>query len=201
MDEQIRDLCLTFANTVHWHAGPQPWDTLHSYVELLAWSEQAGAASAHEAQQLAAQAERQPKQAHTIFERALALREAIYRVFVAQTQGQAAAAEDLALLNQELAGALSHGRLAPSEGAFRWEWVGAGEQLDAPLWPIARSAAELLTTPALLARVGQCADDRGCGWLFLDMSKNHSRRWCDINDCGNRAKQRRHYARARPASG
>jgi len=45
--------------------------------------------------------------------------------------------------------------------------------------------------------VGQCADEQGCGWLFVDTSKNRRRRWCDINDCGNRAKQRRYQQRAR----
>ena len=34
-----------------------------------------------------------------------------------------------------------------------------------------------------------------CAWLFLDTSKNHHRRWCDMTRCGNRAKVRRFYAR------
>ena len=72
----------------------------------------------------------------------------------------------------------------------------AEEVLDAPIGPIARSAAELLISEQR-ERVGQCADDRGCGWLFLDTSKNRRRRWCDISGCGNRAKQRRHYQRVR----
>jgi predicted RNA-binding Zn ribbon-like protein len=67
------------------------------------------------------------------------------------------------------------------------------------LWPVARSAADLLTSAEELARVGQCADDRGCGWLFFDTSRNHSRRWCAMKDCGNRAKARRHYRRQRKA--
>jgi predicted RNA-binding Zn ribbon-like protein len=67
------------------------------------------------------------------------------------------------------------------------------------LWPILRSAAEVLTSEKR-TRLGQCADDRGCGWLFLDTSKNRSRRWCDMEDCGNRAKARRHYLRERGRS-
>ncbi|MCX6026505.1 MAG: CGNR zinc finger domain-containing protein [Chloroflexi bacterium] len=62
------------------------------------------------------------------------------------------------------------------------------------LWPVMRSAAELLTSD-LASRVGQCQDDRGCGWLFIDTSRNHTRRWCAMGDCGNRAKARRHYLR------
>ncbi|MEO8392900.1 MAG: CGNR zinc finger domain-containing protein [Chloroflexota bacterium] len=64
---------------------------------------------------------------------------------------------------------------------------------------VALSAAELLISEAH-DRIGQCADDRGCGWLFFDTSKNHSRRWCDMNDCGNRAKQHRHHERRKDQS-
>jgi predicted RNA-binding Zn ribbon-like protein len=73
-----------------------------------------------------------------------------------------------------------------------------GDAADRPAEarPIALSAAELLISEER-ERIGQCADDRDCGWLFLDNSKNRSRRWCYINDCGNRAKQRRHYERTR----
>ena len=72
-----------------------------------------------------------------------------------------------------------------------------GYGFDRMLWPVTRSAAELLVSGEL-SRVRTCANDT-CGWLFMDTSKNRSRRWCDMNDCGNRAKARRHYARKRAA--
>jgi predicted RNA-binding Zn ribbon-like protein len=194
MDEP---LCLEFANTVRWHASATPRETLHSYADLLGWAQQKGPITAQDAERLAQLAGSYAARAAAVYERAVALREAIYRIFAAHAHEGAGAAGELTLLNGELGEALAHARLAPGEVAYAWAWAGEGENLDAPLWPIVRSAAELLTAPALLERVGQCADDRGCGWLFLDLSKNHSRRWCDINDCGNRAKQRRHYARAR----
>jgi predicted RNA-binding Zn ribbon-like protein len=80
---------------------------------------------------------------------------------------------------------------AESDGAerFVWEWTGLEEHLTGFLWPVARSAAQLLTSP-LLPRLRLCADER-CGWVFIDQSKNASRRWCDMGDCGNRAKARR----------
>jgi len=59
---------------------------------------------------------------------------------------------------------------------------------------VARSAAELLTSDNV-DRVRECEDDRGCGYLFIDQSKNRSRRWCSMESCGNRAKARRYYAR------
>jgi len=75
--------------------------------------------------------------------------------------------------------------IAKTAHGFAWNWDVDADALDAPVCPIALSAAELLISEER-QRIGQCADDRGCGWLFLDTSKNHSRRWCDINDCGNR---------------
>ena len=65
---------------------------------------------------------------------------------------------------------------------------------DRILWPVARSAGELLISDKL-DRVRQCADDRGCGYLFVDTSRNRSRRWCSMESCGNRAKAHRHYQR------
>lgn len=191
--------CLKFANTVDWHASAHPNERLHSYADLLAWAEQKGIAAPLPLGELAQLAEQQPKRAAEVFARAIALREAIYAVCVAQLHGHSAAEADLALINAELGRALTHGQLAEAAQGFAFTWA-RGASLDAILWPLAGAAADLLASPELLARLGQCADERGCGWLFIDTSKNHSRRWCDINDCGNRAKQRRHQARVRTST-
>ena len=84
-------------------------------------------------------------------------------------------------------------RIGSEADSFTWEWTGDEAALDRMLWPVVGSAADLLTSEDL-DRVGECQGD-GCGWLFIDMSRNHSRRWCDMGDCGNRAKARRHYRR------
>jgi predicted RNA-binding Zn ribbon-like protein len=187
-------LCLDFANTADWHASDQPEEELHSYNDLLAWAKKVGALTEVEAQQLAGQAGRHPDQAVAALAQAITLREAIYAIFAAVTRGQPAKATDLAILNQALADTLNRLELVSTGKRFTWQWVDNELALNQLLWPIVRSAAALLTSEDL-ARVGQCADDRGCGWLFLDTSRNHSRRWCDIKDCGNRAKAKRHYAR------
>lgn len=189
--------CLAFTNTVNWHASAAPIDTLQSYADLVAWAQQRSVVSAQEVERLADRARRQPDEADALFARAVAVREAIYRVLVAHAHEQTPVAEDIVRLNTELAATLGYARVAWAEYSYVWAWAQEGVQLDAVLWPLVRAAAEVLTTPDMLTRIGQCADDRGCGWLFLDTSKNRSRRWCDINDCGNRAKQRRHYARTR----
>jgi len=187
-------LCLDFANTEDWHASDHPEERLRSYADLVAWAEKEGILSEAEAQQLLGEAALRPADAAAVLEQAITLREAIYRIFSAAAGGHPANAADLNIFNQELATALGCLQIMMISEGFAWNWRGQETALDRMLWPVIHSAAELLTS-AELNRVGQCADDRGCGYLFLDLSRNRSRRWCDIKDCGNRAKARRHYER------
>jgi predicted RNA-binding Zn ribbon-like protein len=187
---------LDFANTVKWHASTRPIDEIASYAALLEWASARGVIDAAWARRLQATASQQSARAEQALRQARELREAIYRIFAAVAGGQSPTSSDMALLNGALAGALAHARVEAVAGEYVWGWAHEQVALDSLLWPIVRSAAELLTS-GWRDRVGQCADDRGCGWLFIDTSKNHSRRWCDINDCGNRAKARRHYQRVR----
>ncbi len=191
-------LCLDFANTADWHRSARPEERLRSYADLLAWGRQAAALTAGEAERLLRAAQRRPADAADVLRRAVALREAIYRLFSALAAGRPPADADLAVLNAALAEALPRLRLAASEEGFVWTWAGDADALDAVLWPVARSAAELLTADER-DRVRECADDN-CGWLFLDMSRNRSRRWCSMEGCGNRAKARRYYARKKRAA-
>ncbi len=196
-------LCLDFTNTVSWHASPQPLEELKTYCDLVTWSQRVGLLSERQAQRLGEQAERRPTEAAAVLERAHETREAIYRLLSAQAHQQPGDPADVAVLNQALAAALAHARLSLTPDGFAWDWASAtaeADDLDQMLWPVVQSAVDLLTSPEL-ERVGQCADDRGCGWLFLDMTKNRSRRWCDMRDCGNRAKARRHYAKRRGGGG
>jgi predicted RNA-binding Zn ribbon-like protein len=105
---------------------------------------------------------------------------------------------DVEHVNAALHEALPHLRVARHGGGYAWDWADGGKPLMAPLRPIARSAAELLTSDDL-ARVREC-DGAACTWLFLDQSRNRSRRWCSMESCGNRAKARRHYHRNRVAA-
>ena len=126
--------------------------------------------------------------------RAIALREALYRLFSQAGSRRRPAREDLGVLQAEVTGALAHFRVAWSPAGFGWEWDQARPGLDRVLWPVAWSAAELLVQGPL-ERIRECPGQDTCGWLFLDVSKNASRRWCDMRVCGNRAKARRHYER------
>ena len=188
-------LCLDFANTVSDRPQPQPVEHLSRYVDLVSWGRQAGVLADDRAQRLVEATARRPGQAEAVLARAVALREAIYGIFLAVAKDVAWAKGDLAALNVALADALSRARIVPSGDSFVWDWAQDPAALDPMLWPVARSAADLLTSGDLAAvRVCPGSD---CRWLFVDQSRNGSRRWCDMKVCGNRAKARRFQQRRR----
>jgi predicted RNA-binding Zn ribbon-like protein len=186
-------LCLDFANTIDPRIGPQPEEFLGSYHELVTWSRYVQVLTEEEAQDLLREAMRSPRAATVTFHRAIALREVIYRVFSAIAKRSLPQTADLEELGDAFVEAMGHARLRPSPQEFQWEWVKQEQRLDGMLWPIARSAVELLTSEEV-QRVRVCP---GCGWVLLDMSKNGSRQWCSMEGCGSRAKMRRQYARKR----
>ena len=192
--------CLDFANTVD-NRPTAALEQLEIYGDLVRWAEQAEVISAGQADVLRAEAARRPEAARAALAGARVLREAIYTVFSAVAAGREAPAEPLALLNAALPPSLARLRLAvPAGGSaagtpFTWHWDLDDHALDGLLGPLVESAADLLTSPNL-ARVRECEADN-CGWLFIDRSRNRSRRWCDMAVCGNRAKARRYQARTR----
>jgi len=191
-------LCLDFANTVRNRGREDETDRLADYRLLLAWAEQAGLLDSGRADALKRQAARRPRAAAAALKRAVTLRDALFGVFSAVAAGREPHAMDFQPFNDFLVRAVPHLRLAHTSGGARWTWSGDEENLDGFLWPVAWSAAELLTS-CDLGRVCECgAED--CRWLFIDTSRNRSRRWCDMKTCGNRVKARRHYRKSRKAS-
>jgi predicted RNA-binding Zn ribbon-like protein len=172
---------------------------LRSFDLLLVWSEHAGLATRARRQRLSRLAARQPRAAARALRRALALREAIHAIGAALAHGTPAPTPALAVLNRELAAAMAQARLRTADGGFVWDWAAAPAALEGVLWPLARSAADLLVAP-LHARIKQCPG-HGCGWIFLDMTKNRSRRWCEMEVCGTRNKIRRYRDRRRKEGG
>jgi predicted RNA-binding Zn ribbon-like protein len=181
--------CLDFANTVDWRKG-EPRELLSSFNDLVDWARQAREVTDSEARELLSEAALDPGRGEALLRRAVALREAVYRVFKAHADGASPREDDLELLNRELADAHSHTRLAWEGDGYALRLQNAPEKI---IWSVAHSAAQLLTGPHL-GRVKECGDPR-CGWLFLDTSRNGTRRWCSMSDCGNRNKARAHYRR------
>ena len=188
------DLCLDFANTSDWHASQHPEEKLADYQDLIVWARQAGLVTERKRKELEKLAQRRPEKAALAFNKAILLREAIYRIFSSLHASEECPPEDIAILNNALGDALPHLVITANKGGFEWQWDENEVDFSQIYWPVARAAAELLTSDQL-ERLRECEDDRGCGYLFIDQSKNRSRRWCSMESCGNRAKARRHYAR------
>lgn len=155
----------------------------------------AGLLGEGDAGRLARDAERRPAEAQAALDRARRLREAVSGIFTARAAGRSPEAAHLDLLNREWREAAVHLRLVSRGSRYSLEFPLGGERLERPLWPVVRSAVELLVSPDL-ERVKACAE-QGCTYLFLDRTRNRSRRWCDMAVCGNRAKARRFYRRQR----
>lgn len=188
-------LCLDFTHTLQDRYNPQRNELLHSYSDLLAWGLHMSILKEDEAQQLLHIAEQHPQAASRSLNDAMNLREAIYRSFYTIAEDATPQQDDMDLLNMLLARAMSHACIMPEGDRFSWEWSAHSdaEKLERLNWLVVRSAADLLTSDKLHSVRACAAED--CRWLFLDISKNHSRRWCDMETCGNQAKARRHYSR------
>jgi len=191
-------LCLDFTNTVRARPSSDRIESISAYADLLVWARQSTILTSGEAAALGEKARQHPGTAAEALARALRLREAIYRLFSALAAGLPPPAPDLRTLNRAIGKAMSRAGVAPSSGGgFEWSWPESTPGLDRIAWWVTRSAAELLTSKDLTS-VHECAG-YDCGWLFMDGTKNRSRRWCDMSTCGNRAKGRRHYERSRGA--
>ena len=186
-------LCLDLANTLNDRPADPPTELLNSYGDLVNWGRQADILTESEAARLVHFGTCHPAEAALVLIRAIALREVIYRTFSAVASGRSPEEADLADLNVALAEALSLSRIVPKEGRFVWDSAADQDSPDRMVLAVARSAADLLTSEEL-DRVRIC-DGHDCLWLFMDTSRNRSRRWCDMKSCGNRAKARQHYQR------
>ena len=199
-----------FVNTVGgWVSNPAKTSTrdygdlsygekLTNYFELVTWIRQAGLISEKDGKQLSRAAETHPRIADAVLKRSYKLRNALYRLFKATIEKWRSEETDLACLNEELQIARKHQSLVSSGNKINWDWDNSNEALDRVLWPLALSGAELLTSGDL-SRLRQCGGQR-CGWMFLDTSRNRSRHWCKMSDCGNLEKVRRFRRRLTKAS-
>ena len=181
------DLSLDFVN-----AYPD-WEA--DYSQLLSWSQYAGLVSEQMARILAHIAEGHPQEAQATVERAQALRKAIPGIFWASANGQQVEPSNLLYLNEQLVLVEGKRRMVQTVHGFQWGWDEQDERLDRMLWSIVHAAAELLQSPNL--RWLKTCDGEYCDRLFLDLSRNHSRRWCEMQHCGMLVKSRRHYAKKR----
>jgi predicted RNA-binding Zn ribbon-like protein len=192
-------LCLDFVNSIENRAGHGPEDFLTSYPDLVRWGAHAGLVTDATAARLIALAAVEEPAAREALHRALELRAALHRLFLSIAARRRPDPAELEILQRAFADAMSGARLVPTGERLAWEWRPDEPRLDQLLWPVARSAVELLTTGDR-QRIKVCENPYGCGWLFYDGSKNGSRRWCSMEGCGSQVKMRRQYAKRRASA-
>ncbi len=189
-------LCLAAVNSILWRRSDAPVERIEGYPDLVRHVGRAGLLESPEA--LVAAAEADPGAARRALARAVELREALFGLFSAVTAGREPATGELAVLNASLSEGLGRLVVRPVAGGYRAGWPHPAA-LDLPRWQVAVSAGQLLTS-AERDRIKQCPGEP-CGWLFVDASRNRSRRWCDSRECGNRERVRAHYQRTRATRG
>ncbi len=199
-------LCLDLANTVAGWRGSRPprdfeplEDRLLDYADLLAWAQRSGLLDQASVGALWRFARRGARDAAAVVARARGLRHAVYRTARRLIDRRTPVDADVEVILAEFRNARRHERLQASETGLSWTTMADPRALDRVLWPVAQSAVEFFTT-GNLTRLRVCPGEE-CGWVFEDTSRNRSRRWCEMADCGNLAKVRRFRSRSRSRAG
>jgi len=188
------ELCLDFSNTVDWRNAQKRDDKLKGFASLVSWGVEKGIIPSEERASLIRSAKVESLEEDTM-RKAVLLRETIYRIFSAVAHEKHPSEEDVRILNEFISGYSVSSRIVRTGNEYQWAWVPEKGMEGRMLWPIAKSAADLLTSDQL-ARVTECAnEEEGCGWVFLDKTRSRTRRWCSMSGCGNRAKARAWYVR------
>lgn len=186
------DPALDFANTLNGHTHAAGHEYLHDFRDLALWCRHAGILTAGEARQMLRNATTHPAEARELYQRTLGLREAIFRVFHAIAIGRKPPLQDLEQLNAAWRAGQRHAEVRRAPAGFLVGWDD-GPLLDRIPRVISSAAVQTLIS-GRASRVKACAG-AGCDWLFVDDSRNHLRRWCSMDECGNRAKMRRRQQR------
>lgn len=185
---------LDLVNTLDWRFRPSgPEELLPSYDDLLRFTEQSGLLNTRQAQGLRRNTD------HSVAMRALQqarhLREAAAEIFYAIVDERTPSPDSIKKLDDYLHTAQANRTLRWRSSRVELAWPSDPPQPGLPGWLLAQSAVDLLIAEQIRL-IRECGDP-GCRWLFLDTSKNHSRRWCDMKICGNRMKARRFKAQRR----
>lgn len=185
-------LSLALVNSVLWRRSAEPIERITDYHALAGYVRDAGGIDDAALADLESEAAGDAAAAKAALERALALREALFRLFSAVAAGGEPDGGDLAALDRAFRAGMRQLRVGVGSGrGYRPGWTG----LDVPAWEAAADAVAVLGSPDV-PPVKQCPGE-SCGWVFVDESRNHSRQWCDSRMCGNRARARRHYQKQR----
>ena len=196
------DVALDLVNTVEPRV-PGSFDGnehLRSPEDLVTWSLRVGLLTSHEADEVRT-AWRSADRAVAGLSAALELREATFTVMLAELGTLAGDVEPaLSVLQRDWAKAVARSALSLTPSGVSGDRLQIGTDPSTLIIDRLAHAAVGLLRSLDVRQLKACPlDEGGCGWLFLDKSRNNSRRWCSMEDCGGRAKARRLTARRRSA--
>jgi predicted RNA-binding Zn ribbon-like protein len=187
------ELAFDLTNTTSGRGGERWLEHLQSAQNVIDWARHAKVLTEKDHRQLARRLAADARLRSRLLAQTIALRDLIYAIGTAIAAGARPRGKDMDRLVRIHADCLARARLIPAAATFAWVWDPAEQPVEAILGPVALSAMSLLSGSDL-SRVKQCPGDH-CGWLFFDTTKNKRRRWCEMEVCGNRAKQKRRRAR------
>lgn len=190
-------LCLDFANTIHNLRAADKEEELRGVSDLLQWAKEAQLLSAADSDRLAAHYDRNPREAAAALAKGISIRDLVLSIFIAVASRHSFSAQRLSELNSALAETPGLLRVHKAANKMHAEWMSTADGLQQVFFAVLSSTAELLASERV-GRIRECAS-ADCTWLFIDDSRNRSRRWCDMSTCGNRMKARRHYQRSKAA--
>jgi predicted RNA-binding Zn ribbon-like protein len=188
-------VCLDFANTIHNARAEDKEEDLNEIMDLLQWAKEAGLLSSTDHERLAAHYSRSFREAAAALTKAIIIRDLVLSIFSSIANGRSLPSQRLSELNSVLAQFPGILRVNKHSDRIEGEWTSTADGLQQVLFAVLTSAAELLASDRV-RRVRECAS-ADCSWLFVDESRNRSRRWCEMRACGNRMKARRHYHKGR----
>ena len=191
-------LCLDFVNSVgerkELEEKPYPEniivkDKLENFNDFITWGKEIGIITEAERKYLLNLNSSEKKETEITFKRAIELRESLFKIIYDVINNKEPDEKMIQILNREYSIANENRILVYMNNKIEWQFSKDPLKPDYLIWVIAESVVKLLSSE-VISRVKICAGD-DCGWLFLDTSKNKSRQWCDMKDCGNVAKVRR----------
>ncbi len=187
---------LDFVNSLdNRFGGKDRVEGLESYADVLRFARETGLLDSAQAVQVVQAVT--PEAAARALRAGRALREALAEALYAVLDERAPPGAGLEILEHYFHIADRHRELRwqPLVGraALAWSWRLDERKAELPVWAIAHAARDLMLSPDM-TRLRAC-EVATCRWLFLDTSRNHTRRWCKMKVCGNRMKARRYQVR------
>jgi len=187
--------CLDFINSGYDTEKEVIVERLHTYTDLLLLAERLSLVSHSMSKELAKRSENNKIKAKQVLITARKAREVMFEIFsqIAAGEPENINKKNLEAFNAFLLSARNSEQFEIVNGKLELLQSTTSANLMQPLWAFFNSAFHLLRDGDQHL-IKQCS---ACAWLFLDQTKNHRRKWCDMQTCGSIEKSKRYYRRSK----